>query len=84
MFRCRKCDGLINCPWLKPHDEANCSQCPSHIPHRCDCNKPENFTCKGYGRTCYSDHGKIFAYHLNLCDSKEIYVENKSLFTNKQ
>ena len=21
-----KCDGLIDCPWLSPHDEANCSQ----------------------------------------------------------
>ena len=25
---CSKCDGWINCPWLSPHDEANCSpQC---------------------------------------------------------
>ena len=21
-----KCDGWIDCPWLSPHDEANCSQ----------------------------------------------------------
>ena len=21
-----KCDGKINCPWLSPHDEANCPQ----------------------------------------------------------
>ena len=25
-----KCNGLIQCPWLSSHDEANCSQqCPS-------------------------------------------------------
>ena len=72
MFRCSKCDGLISCPWLTPNDEANCTQCPSWRPHRCDCNKPGNFTCEGRGLTCYRDSGKIFVYLF------------KQLFTNKQ
>ena len=51
-----KCDGVIDCPWLSPHDEANCSQqcssprfvligghnisSPSYEPIPCACNKP--------------------------------------------
>ena len=78
MFRCGKCDGRINCPSLTPNDEANCTQCPLDRPldflfayseakevkrqHRCDCNKPGNFTCEGRGRTCYHESGKIFVY----------------------
>ena len=68
MCRCSKCDGFINCPWLTPHDEANCSQCPSdrhRQTYSCDCNKPGKFTCEGYGRTCYNDAGKIFVYLFN-------------------
>ena len=57
-----KCTGWINCPWLSPHDEANCSQqCLSprfgRIP--CDCNKLENMTCEGEGRVCYFKSGKL-------------------------
>ena len=58
-----KCDGLINCPWLSPHDEANCSQpCSSSwfgsIP--CACNKPlGNMTCEGWGQVCYHESGKL-------------------------
>ena len=57
-----KCDGLIDCPWLSPHDEANCSQhCLSswrYIP--CACNKPlGNMTCEGRGRVCYHESGKL-------------------------
>ena len=63
-----KCDGLIDCPWLSPHDEANCSQqCPSSSwfglipwPIPCDCNKPlGNMTCEGWGRVCYHESGKL-------------------------
>ena len=58
-----KCNGLIDCPWLSPHDEANCSQqCSSssswYIP--CACNKPlGNMTCEGWGRVCYSESSKL-------------------------
>ena len=58
-----KCDGVIVCPWLSPHDEANCSQqCPSWwyglIP--CACNKPlGNMTCEGEGWVCYHASGKL-------------------------
>ena len=59
-----KCDGYINCPHLIPHDEANCSQqCPpspywsDSIP--CDCNKPGNMTCEGWGLVCYDKSGKV-------------------------
>ena len=42
-----KCNGKIECPWLSPHDEANCSQqCPWSDDIPCDCNKPENMTCE--------------------------------------
>ena len=65
LFCCRcydswKCDGKIDCPWLSPHDEANCSQqCPSsnwRIP--CDCNKLGNMTCQGDDRVCYEEFSK--------------------------
>ena len=57
-----KCDGLIDCHWLSPHDEANCSQqCSSSwwsIP--CACNKPlGNMTCEGRGWVCYRESGKL-------------------------
>ena len=43
-----KCDGYIQCPWLSPHDEANCTQqCPSWLPIPCKCNKARNMTCEG-------------------------------------
>ena len=86
MFRCWKCDGYRECPWLTPHDEANCPQCPSWGTHRCDCNKPGKFTCEGRGRTCYSESGKMFVYLF-----KQIIVYKQtvkrliiSLFTLKQ
>ena len=70
-----KCDGYINCPWLSPHDEANCSQqCPSSwftVP--CDCNKPGNMTCEGKvgqrNYVCYPVWGKLpvsFCKYYNL------------------
>ena len=59
-----KCDGVIECPWLSPHDEANCSkQCSSSsgwgsIP--CACNKPlGNMTCEGSGYVCYRESCKL-------------------------
>ena len=65
-----KCDGVINCPWLSPHDEANCSQqCPSSWsfkPIPCDCNEPENMMCEGSvqewvhrNRVCYLKDCKL-------------------------
>ena len=57
-----KCDGLIDCPWLSPHDEANCSQqCPSswYEPIPCDCNEPGNMTCAGSNWVCYAKSGKF-------------------------
>ena len=55
-----KCDGYIDCPWLSPHDETNCSQqCSSYRPIPCDCNKLGNMTCKGKGRVCYRESGKL-------------------------
>ena len=59
------CDGWIECPWLSPHDEANCSpQCPCssslYGSISCDCNKPlGNMMCAGYGRVCYRESGKL-------------------------
>ena len=65
-----KCNGEIDCPWLSPHDEANCSQqCSSsrYGPIPCDCNKPGNMTCnRRFGRSgyvCYRKSGKF----LVLC-----------------
>ena len=68
-----KCDGWIDCPWLSPHDEANCSQQCSTSPRlifgrnmsiwsgpiTCACNKPGNMTCEGRGRVCYRESGKL-------------------------
>ena len=66
-----KCDGEINCRWLSPQDEANCSQqCssdylyegsgPSWYPIPCACNKPGNMTCVGEGLVCYRrERGKL-------------------------
>ena len=54
-----KCDGYIDCPWLTPNDEANCSsQCPSYLPIPCDCNKPGNMTCGKYGYVCNLNSGE--------------------------
>ena len=65
--KCDKCDGLIDCPWLSPYDEANCSQqCSSsswYGPIPCDCNKPGNMMCEGRstqrGSVCHSKSGKF-------------------------
>ena len=65
---CKKslyCDGRIHCPWFTPNDEANCGDCPSNRPSRCECNNKENFTCKSNGEglnllTCYDEFGKPF------------------------
>ena len=59
-----KCDGYISCPWLSPHDEANCSQqCSSSTWHGsipCACNKPlGNMTCEGKGAVFYHEYGKL-------------------------
>ena len=69
-----KCNGVIDCPWLSPHDEANCSQqCSSPLityyqdysiiykdsGFPCACNKPGNMTCEGRGRVCYRESGKL-------------------------
>ena len=57
-----KCDGLINCLQLSPHDEANCSQqCSSLLwpgPIPCGCNKLGNMTCES-GLVCYRESGKL-------------------------
>ena len=58
-----KCNGYIDCPWLSPHDEANCLQPCSlsklkfTVP--CDCNKPGNMTCEGRGLVCYRESCKF-------------------------
>ena len=58
-----KCNGFIDCPWLSPHDEANCSQqCPSSYPIPCDCNKQGNMTCEGNGNVCYEESGKLLVF----------------------
>ena len=53
----RYCDGQIDCPWLTPNDEENCTGSPSGCK-RCACNQPGNFTCEiepsvGGRRTCF-------------------------------
>ena len=65
------CDGIIDCPWLTPNDEANCSDCPSNSSMRCKCNNKEKFSCESSGEdwnalTCYNekDTGKLFAYSI--------------------
>ena len=75
-----KCDGYIDCPWLSPHDEANCSQqCPllerEMIP--CDCNKPGNMTCEGkiegINYVCYDTYGKFFVLNrVRLLGSQSV------------
>ena len=62
------CDGKIDCPWLTPNDEANCTECSTRHYNssvkRCECNQKENFTCEfepsnaTKNRTCYSSKGK--------------------------
>ena len=67
------CNGVVDCPWLSPHDEANCSQqCPSSWfgPIPCDCNKLGNMTCEGRGWVCYNESSKLlvlfyFCKHRN-------------------
>ena len=56
-----RCDGYINFPLLDPNDEANCSQqcLKDSRTTPCDCNKPQNMTCKTKGFTCYKKGGKI-------------------------
>ena len=78
---CRKCDdinkcnGMINCPWLSPHDEANCSQQCSlprielirdydipvlwFGPIPCACNKPLGNMTCARGQVCYHKFGKL-------------------------
>ena len=51
------CDGWIDCPFLTPYDEANCTGCPTG-EIQCDCNQKGNFTCEINSttrrkRTCY-------------------------------
>ena len=75
LFNCRlncsshyKCNGYIDCPWLTPNDEANCSsQCPSDYPIPCDCNKPGNMKCKQEGPVCYENFGKVVVIYLSKC-----------------
>ena len=76
VFDCRlkcqsdyECDGLIDCPWLTPNDEANCSsQCPDYFPIPCDCNKPGNMKCEKQGRVCNLNSGEdLVVYFLKMC-----------------
>ena len=90
-----KCDGYISCPWLSPHDEANCLQpClslrwPGPIP--CDCNKPRNMWCGGQGRVCYRKYGKFlilfcFCKNVSLTDFGNVTIAvklNKVSFVSK-
>ena len=56
-----KCDGMIHCAWYSPHDEANClQQCPFWCDIPCDCNKPGNMTCEGFGEVCYDESCKFY------------------------
>ena len=68
-----KCNGYTECPWLTPHDEANCSQpCSSSMygPIPCDCNKPGNMTCnRKFGQSgyvCYLKSGKFLVLNFFL------------------
>ena len=68
-----KCNGEIDCPWLSPHDEANCSQqCLSigygSIP--CECNKPRNMTCTGGGHVCYTKFRKLLVLFIFVNNHK--------------
>ena len=68
-----KCNGYIDCPWLSPHDEANCLQpCPSwwNKPIPCNCNKPGNMTCnRRFGQSGYVCYFKSCKF-LVLCFCK--------------
>ena len=55
---CVECDGTIQCFDRPPHDEAFCSDCPSHIPNRCACNIKNSMICHGYGQVCCAADGK--------------------------
>ena len=44
-----KCDGWIDCQWLTPNDEANCTRCVTDLPNQCKCNVKGNFTCEWDG-----------------------------------
>jgi len=65
------CNGIIDCEWLTLNDEAECTECPSQYPNRCDCNKKGNFTCDWKEKegsnylTCYSDESKNMQYALS-------------------
>jgi len=57
------CNGEIDCNWLNPHDESNCTECPVHARTRCDCNQEGNITCEwdefeNNFRTCVPDFCK--------------------------
>ena len=68
------CDGYIHCG-LPQHDEANCSACPSNLPHRCACNQKEEMTCSGFGHVCYSDESKNqFFCHENFFYPQMLFV----------
>ena len=64
----RYCNGIIDCPWLTPNDEANCSDCGpilSNTANKCKCNQVENFTCEfdpsiRARYTCYIPQSKYF------------------------
>ena len=62
------CIRLIQCPFLTPNDEENCTGCPSG-QIRCDCNQEGNFTCEmtsatGGKRVCYESWRKCFEEYL--------------------
>ena len=62
-----QCNGYIDCPWLTPNDEANCSGCQSsYLPNRCDCNKPEARKCTGVGFVCYKDGGEKTKFRVTF------------------
>ena len=44
-----RCDGKLDCSWLAPDDEENCTVCPPNKPLRCDCNKEGNNSCEWNG-----------------------------------
>ena len=81
LFNCRlncsshyKCNGYIDCPWLTPNDEANCSsQCPSDLLIPCDCNKPEYMKCKQRGPVCYNKNGKGSCFFI--CQSVVVVLD---------